>query len=106
MSWETLITGKIKLKNATDDDILLIQDILEFGNEVEKVDIQVIDGITTIDFCSVNWVSHVDEDKINKLIEKLKPKLTYYAITLYYLIGFDTPNWYYDSEMNEIKNQI
>jgi hypothetical protein len=99
MSWETLITGKIKLKNATDDDITLIQDTLEFGNEVEKVDIQVADGITTIDFCSVNWGSHIDEDKINGLIETLKLKLTYYAITLYYLMGdFDTPNWYYDGE--------
>jgi hypothetical protein len=104
MSWETLITGKIKLENATDDDITLIQDTLEFGNEVEKVDIATIQSTTLVDFCSVNWGSHIDEDKINELIEKLKPKLTYYAITLYYLApDFDTPNWYYNGEK---KNEL
>ena len=102
MSWETLITGVIKVKNATDDDIMLIQDTLEFGNKVEKVDIQITDGITTIDFCSVNWCSHIDENKINELIEKLKPKLTYYDITLYYLTGL-TPNWYYNGEAEDKK---
>jgi hypothetical protein len=100
MSWETLITGIIKLKNATDEDILLVQNDLEFGNEVEKVDINAENGITTIVFCSVNWGSHIDEKRINDLLESLKPKLTYYAISLYFLDGFGY-NWYYCDEKGE-----
>jgi hypothetical protein len=102
MLWGTLITGIIKLKNATDEDIILIQNDLEFGNEVEKVNIKTENGITTIDFCSVNWSSHIDEERINELLENLKPKLTYYAISLYFLdcnsLGC---NWYYCDEKGE-----
>lgn len=94
MSWETLTVGVLKIKNCSDKDLLLIQDCFEFGNDLEKVNINTKRGITTIDFQSVNWLSHIDEEKINGLIKKLKNKLKFYAITLYRLENEFSQNWY------------
>jgi len=98
MSWETLVVGNIKLKNATDEDLIEIQEYLEFGNECEKIDVKVEDGTTIIDFQSVNWLSHVNEEVIDELLKKLRKKLVQYAITLYYLDGEYAQNWFKDDE--------
>jgi len=86
MSWETLTTGFILIKNATDEDINLIKSYLELGgNETETIKIEKEGDITTIDFTSINWNSHISKEKIDELLEKLKNKITDYGISLYYL---------------------
>lgn len=99
MSWETLVAGCLRLKNATDKDLIKIRDHLEFGNECEKIDVKVEGGITVIDFQSVNWLSHLDEEKIEKMLKELKKKLVSYWITLYYLEGEFAKTWYKDEKV-------
>jgi len=94
MSWETLTTGFILIKNATDEDINLIKSYLELGkNETETIKIEKEGDITMIDFTSVNWNSHISEEKIDELLEKLKNKMTDCGISLYYLDEADY-NWF------------
>lgn len=91
------MVGNLELKNATDKDIELIIDYLELnGNDCQKVSLKENNGITLIDFQSVNWLSHVDEDKINEMLKKLRKKLKFHAITLYFLDGNFAQNWYSD----------
>jgi hypothetical protein len=86
MSWETLTTGFILIKDATEEDINLIKSYLELGgNETETIKIEKERDITTIDFTSVNWNSHISEEKIDELLKKLKNKITECSISLYYL---------------------
>jgi hypothetical protein len=106
MTWETLVCGTIEFKGiASDDDVLLVQNYLEFGREVEKIDVKNLkqedgDTNTTIDFTSVNWISHINEDSIKEMLEKLKGKLEHYAITLHYLDGEYGINFVSKEEMN------
>jgi len=97
MSWETLITGEFKLKNPTDNDILLIQNYLEFGQEVEKINFRFEDGTTVIEFVSLNWLSHITEEKIAELLNLLKDKLVDYWITVYFL---DRPDLEFCKRLN------
>jgi len=110
-----MVCGSIEFKGmATDEDILLVDNYLEFGNRAEKVEIRnrknLLNSLlvrlgkhkenTEINFTSVNWGSHIDEDKIKEMLGKLKGKLEYYAITLYHLCGDSGINFTNENEAN------
>ena len=92
MSWETLVTGEFAFKEKpSKEDMELIKEYLEIYPEdtfewsVNKIVVEENDGKTIVSFLGLNWCSHLDGEKIEELIKKLKKKLSRYAISLYYL---------------------
>jgi len=92
MSWETLVTGEFVFKRKpSKKDIELIKEHLEIYPEcktewgMDKIEIEKRKEGYIVAFLGLNWTSHLSKDEIEALIKKLKPKLSRYAISLYYL---------------------
>jgi len=94
MSWETLISGELEfIGEVSKDELDLIQDKLEVFPEEDvywKADKLCIEkkntkGNTTVRILSVNWTSHVDEERIREMLKALEKRLIHYSLSLYYL---------------------
>jgi YHS domain-containing protein len=93
MSWETLIIGSFKFIDSISEEerktlIDRIKDVLELPANIQSVTYGAFNERyenKTYYFCHVNWLSHVDEEKIENLIREIGSKIKGYDITLYYL---------------------
>jgi len=86
MSWETLIVGSMTFRNAEDMDDLLdvIRERLELSETQYGFFEEKIEG-NTYRFKHLNWVSHVDEETVEKLLRDIEGYLEAYEVSLYYL---------------------
>jgi hypothetical protein len=84
MSWETVVCGCVVLKDGNTDEVIsLLQDILEVDRNEMKIEER--SGKKEIYFKSLNFDSHVDEDKVKKFVKKVFSNVDYVGVSLYYL---------------------
>jgi hypothetical protein len=115
MSWETLVVGYVAFKpfismEGRREIVVKIKQELELPSKNSVLNCPYLeryekDGedsdendFDTFDFQHVNWSSHVSEDTIKNLLEKIKYALDSYSFDLYYL---DEPYAYFSSEQDE-----
>jgi predicted site-specific integrase-resolvase len=113
MSWETLVVGNVVFKPSVPLEerrriVRKIKEELELPSSdspyrkyeayLERYDDDYEED--SFSFQHVNWMSHVDEDIIENLLEEIKPMLKSYSISLYYL-GESDADYYYDEDEEE-----
>jgi hypothetical protein len=111
MSWETLISGSIMFKEGTSVSEMsyLVQKIkneLELDNSPTYGAYKEIIRAYEFYFCHVNWSSHIDEERIEKLLDDIKDKIEAYDITLYYLDGGINFNSSDDDDFRDFSSDV
>jgi hypothetical protein len=89
MSWETFVVGTIKFKKniSIKERKKLVSKIKEelelFPSPYEAYE-EHYEGDEFL-FQHANWSSHLDREKIENLFKKIKSKVDYFAVDLFYL---------------------
>ena len=91
MSWETLVVGHLKFKDNIRDDVK--EKILKEAKDVFECEIKWDEEWKEYNFQDVNWVSHVDDEKITAFFKQYEKFFNDYSASLYYLTE-PYYNWY------------
>jgi len=84
MSWETLCVGELKFREGVSEEEK--EKILNEFEEVLEVRPKYDPKFNEYCWCDVNWTSHVEGEKIWKVVKKWRHKLQYFSCSNYYLI--------------------
>ena len=83
MSWETLCVGQMKFKEGVSEEEK--EEILDEFEEVLEVRPKYDERWEEYSWDDVNWVSHVEGEKIWQVLKKWRHKLEYFSCSNYFL---------------------
>ena len=110
MSWETLLLVNFKFKSDVPyetrlQELTALKNTLELSPFSQWEAYREIIEDDEVDIIHVNWMSHVDEEKLDEALARIKPYVENFSASLYYLNESDY-EVYYDASEEEAEEEV